>query len=353
MIGAEFKAFADTSLVERYLLNTAQFSAAKNQSETLMMQQQVFKPDGTIKSYPEYSKDVVSAVNTQQEVWMRVEYETARRNAGAIEQFTRMQNDKDLYPYWVYKGVMDSRERPEHVEMEDRVFQIGDADSDSCFPPLDWNCRCKGEPVDGEYLQENGLKVQNPDQVRQALEDNVDPQFRFNPAVQGAMPNDHSYFQVMDSANSGNSGLFGLPPAGELGGDKPLTSLGARKGTIHHLVEVTQGWRSTHHTDNRGNIVFQNRDTFANVRFGDSALHIIGKHPRGFENIPAAIQKPDELWSKWENVGEQRVVLRAYLLFGRTSYAVLTRDGQVTDAFAFSNGSENKLRNGLIIGGNE
>lgn len=333
------------------MANTAQFSAAKNLSETQMMQQQVFRPDGVLKGYAEYSKDVNAIVDIQQQTWLRVEYETCRRQAGAIEQFTRMQKDADLYPYWVYKGVMDSRERPEHVEMENRVFQIGDPDSDACFPPLDWNCRCKGEPIDGRYLEENGIRPATREQAAQYLKDNVDPQFRFNPAVQGPMPNDHSYFQVLPNANAGDAGLFGLPPAKDQGGDKNLTGLSA-KG-MHYLVQTVHGWRNRYHTDTRGNIVFQNQELITNIRLNDSALHAISKHTRGFENIPDAVQKPSEVWTKWENVGNQRTVLRAYLLFGRTSYAVLTRDGQITDAFAFSNGSENKLRNGLIIGGNE
>jgi len=346
-----FESFEPTNLVERYLLNAAQFSAAKNDAEVKLMQQQVFNEKGVLKGYQQFRQDVEPIAQVQQETWLRVEYETARRQAGAIEQFTRMQKDADLYPYWIYKGVMDSRERPEHVEMEDRVFQIGDADSDSCFPPLDWNCRCKGEPIDGMFVEENGLKVSTPADAKQYLEDNVDPQFRFNPAVQGAMPNDHSYFQGFPSANEGDAGTFGLPSAKDLGGDKELTGLAAKP--FHQLVETIHGWKSLYHNDHRGNIVFQNKETLANVRLGDGAIHTIQKHQRGFENIPRCIEKPTEIWGKWENVGTQKVVLRAYLLIGRTSYAVLTRDGHITDAFAFSNGSENKLRNGLIIGGNE
>jgi SPP1 gp7 family putative phage head morphogenesis protein len=344
-IKTAFKSLADTSIYERYMLNTAQFSAAKSVSEAQMMQAMVFDENGVVKSFYQFSEDVNEVVDISQQTWLRVEYETCRRSAAAGEKFSRMQGDSDLYPFWVYKGVMDSRERPEHVEMEGRVFQIGDPDGDACFPPIDWNCRCIGEPTDGQYLDENKLTPQTGAQARQLLEDNVDEQFRYNPAVQGPMPNKHSYFQTLPNANGGNAELFNRPTPSKDGPE--LTGLGA-KGMVH-LLNIVHDWKQEYHTDGHGDIIFQNEGTLANVTLPAAAIHLISKHSAGFENIPDTIEHPDEIWSRWEDANQQRVVMRTYILFGKTSYVVSTRDGIIIDAAACSNGALNKFRKGILL----
>ena len=344
-IRVTFDAFRDTKTAERFLLNTAQFSAAKSAAEAKMMQTQLFDQDGKLKGFDRYSKDVQSVIDVQQQTWLRVEYETCRRETIAGDKFQRMRDDSDLYPYWVYRGVMDSRERPEHVELEGRVFQIGDPDSDACFPPNDWNCRCKGDPVDGRYLDQNKVSPTGPGEAKALLSKYVDPQFQYNPA-NGPMPDDHSYFQTFPNANSGNAGLFGAPPPDEDG--RELTGLAAAKG-MTHFVNVISRWQRDYHVDNRHNLVFQNKKTLTNVRLSTGILHEISKHSRGFQNIPQAIISPTEIWSKWEDPGEQRRVLRAYILMGRISYVVMTLDGQVLDAFAVPNKAINKYRTGVIL----
>ena len=75
----------------------------------------------------------------------------------------------------------------------------------------------------------------------------------------------------------------------------------------------------------------------------------IQKHLKGFENIPKAIQSPNEVWSLWENKRHQRVVLRNYILFGKRNYIVSTRDGVATDAIAVTNTKTEQYRKGVIL----
>lgn len=327
------------------MLNAAQFSAAKGAAEAKVMQGMVFDDKGQIKGYDRYSKDVKEFTQVNQETWLRTEYESAKRQAIAISKWTRMQDDRDLYPYWVYRTRHDNRVRPEHAELDGRVFQIGDPDSDSCFPPNDWNCRCVGEPIDGRYLNEHNVAPATPAQAKNLLETQVDEQFRSNPAATGALPNTGSYFEVMPNANAAGAKTFGMkdPPKG----GPNLTGLKA-KG-MHYMLVIIQDWRQQYHIDNRANLVFQNQATFANVRVSDATLHEIAKHQNGFENLPRCIENPDELWAKWENVGKQRDVLRAYILFGPTCYVVTTLKGVVLDGFACSPEEINKYRTGVII----
>lgn len=344
-IKVAYEAFRDTSLFERYMLNTAQFSAAKDAAETKMMQAQIFRPDGTMKPFREFSNDVEQVVNIQQDTWLRVEYEMQKRQTVTIAQFTRMKEDADLYPYWVYRGRMDGRERPEHVAMEGKVFRIGDAAGDSCFPPIDWNCRCTGDSVDGRYLADKGVQPCTAEESAELLKTHVGDQFQFNPANHGPMPSQHSYMQVLHNANDANAEMFNKPSPPDNG---PKLE-GLRAIGLHYMMNLAQDWRKDYHTDHRGNIVFQNKKTHANVRLNDMAIHTIHKHSRGVANLPDTIMNPSEVWSKWEDVGKQTKVLRSYLLFGSTSYVVLTLDGQVMDAFACSNKEIKRYRTGVII----
>lgn len=340
-----FKEFRSTGIYERYMLNVAQFSAAKNEAETRLMQDQVFD-GGRMKSFDQFSKDVdnLDIVHIENEVHLRVEYETCRRNVVQGAVFSKYQEDADLYPYWVWRGRMDMRERPEHVEMEGQVFRIGDKASDQCFPPADWNCRCRGENVDDLYLQENGKFVNSPEQAAVLRDKHVAENFRYNAAIQGPMPNNHSYFEVNPNANANDHKTFGLE---DLGGDVHLHTFAGRG--LQYTMALIHEWRRTFHVDARHNIVFQNKDTYTNVRLSDTVISIISKHPRGLDQLPKTIAEPTEIWSAWENIKDQRVTLRNYILAGKVCYIVQTRDGLIANAFAVSRKQANKFRKGVIL----
>lgn len=184
------------------MLNYAQFSSAKSIAKSKLMQAEVFDEEKVVKSFSKFRQDAAEVQDIVNETWLRVEYDNAKRQAVQGEQFRGYQEDADLYPYWVYRGVMDDREREEHVELEGKVFRIGDDEGDDVFPPADWNCRCSGDSCDSDYLRENKLTVATPEETKKYLENNVDPQFRYNPAVQGMLPKEGSYFDVAGDLNS-------------------------------------------------------------------------------------------------------------------------------------------------------
>lgn len=344
-IKVAFETLKDTGIYERFMLNAAQFSAAKSASEARLMQDQLFEGD-KVKSFGDFSKDVKEITQVMQETWLRVEYETCRRQTVMGSAFAAMQEDADLYPYWVYKGVMDDREREEHVELEDQVFRIGDPEGDDVFPPNDFNCRCSGEQVDDQYLEENKLTVNTNEQAGALLREHVAPDFQYNSAVQGPMPNDSSYADVFHSANEGNADFFGLPDVDE---DNALEGLAAPKRMVY-VLNIIHDWKRDYKVDTKHNIVFQNRTTLTNVRLSDPVIHKIAGHSKGFENIPRAVEHPSEIWSSWEDPAKQRVTLRNYILFGRMCYVVQTKDGKITDSFAVSRRGVKKYRKGVIVG---
>lgn len=308
-----------------------------------MIQSEVFDENHNIRTFPKFKEKAEQVAETINDNWLRVEYEAARRGCVASEQYRRMYDDRDLYPYWQYRGRMDAREREEHRELEGLIFRIGDPEGDKCMPQNGWNCRCEAESVDDDYLIENGLKPIGPDRLKEVLNNNVNEQFRHSP-IDGILPKTGSYFELMPNANYGSPEMFGLPDPKKT---KKLDGLAA-KGT-HHLAEIVDEWKREYHVDKNGDLVFQNTKLFSNVRFTAKSLHTIQKHSRGFDNIPETVMNPDEVWGTWDDPKKQLKSVRNYIIFGSTSFVVQTVAGEITDAFAVNNRSLTKYRKGVII----
>jgi hypothetical protein len=113
---------------------------------------------------------------------------------------------------------------------------------------------------------------------------------------------------------------------------------------LHYFIKLVNDWKGDYHTDNKGDICFQNKQTMTNIWFTHNSMHKIQPHSRGIDQLPDTVQTPDEIWSFWGDVKTQRIVFRNYI---RGSYVVQTRDGVITDAFLVK--STAKYRTGVII----
>jgi hypothetical protein len=219
-IKSDYESFKDTAWHERYMLNSAQFYAAKDLSETKALQSLALESNG-FKEFKDKSNEIVNINNDQ---WLRVEMDVCKRNAIQGEVFKNMVDNKDLYPYWVYKTMDDDRVRDEHAILNNVVFKIGDPEGDACHPENGWNCRCYTEPADGQYLKEENKTVSKGSDYLDAKDEKtgksiIDENFKYNPFNQGPMPNDSSYSEVFESANKGNADLFAdMPKAKEITG---------------------------------------------------------------------------------------------------------------------------------------
>jgi SPP1 gp7 family putative phage head morphogenesis protein len=192
------------------MLNSYQFSAAKDISETKAMQELVFGSN----SFKEFKEKASEITNINNDQWLRVEMDVCKRNTIMAESFRKIEETKDLYPYWVYKTENDDKVRDEHAALEGLVFRVGDPEGDNIYPQNDWNCRCSGEPVDDQYLRDENKQASKGEDYLNEKADNgkpyVDENFRFNQFHQGAMPNNSSYSEMFVSANKGNEALFDL-----------------------------------------------------------------------------------------------------------------------------------------------
>lgn len=209
-VQSDYDKFRDTGVYERWMLNAAQFSAAKDVAVNGMMKTVLFDDKGVRQSFSAFRNDCKAITDVTNDQWLRVEYDSGLRQAIAGQQFISYREDSDLYPYWQYLETTSDHPRDSHLELVGNIYRIGDADSDLVFPPSDWNCGCGSEQIDDQYLKDNGKSVRSNDEAKSDLENAVPPQFRFNSADSGILPKSgHSYFQTLSSANEADGTLFG------------------------------------------------------------------------------------------------------------------------------------------------
>ncbi|WP_334467906.1 phage minor head protein [Arsenophonus sp. PmNCSU2021_1] len=77
-------------------------------------------------------------------------------NAG---RYAQMMATADLYPYWQYVAVGDSRTRPSHAALHGKVFRYDHPFWQSHYPPNGFNCRCRVRALSKRRLDALGLHV--------------------------------------------------------------------------------------------------------------------------------------------------------------------------------------------------
>lgn len=107
----------------------------------------------------------------------------------------------EFAPFWVYKSLMDGRERRSHGDMNNSVFRYDDPIWNWLYPPNDWGCRCWTESTDERGLARRGLKVLNGSKIKQFSGD----AWSHNPAAMPeagliARPADQPFVDDMDTA---------------------------------------------------------------------------------------------------------------------------------------------------------
>jgi hypothetical protein len=135
-IAIDYEAFKDTSWIERTALNVYQFAAAKDLSECMALRTVAFQSD----SFNDYKEKAREIVDLNRDQWFRIEYDSAERCAVMGENWRKIEESKEMFPYWQYKTEEDDRVREEHEILDNLVFKIGDPEGDECYPPNAWNC---------------------------------------------------------------------------------------------------------------------------------------------------------------------------------------------------------------------
>jgi SPP1 gp7 family putative phage head morphogenesis protein len=65
-------------------------------------------------------------------------FRTNLYSAYAIGKLAQVDDMRDRFPLWQYSAIHDSRTRLSHLELDGRIFRVGEGP----IPPIDYNCRC-------------------------------------------------------------------------------------------------------------------------------------------------------------------------------------------------------------------
>lgn len=336
-IKADFAAFKNTSIFERYMANAAQFSSAKSVAVNGMMKSALFDEGGVRKGFSKFKADCRGITDIVNDVWLRTEYDTSVKMAVSGDMFRAYREDADLYPYWIYLETTSENPRETHLELVGNVYRIGDPEGDAVFPSSDWNCNCGSEQIDDQYLKENDKSVRTNDEAKEDLENHVNPQFRFNAADSGILPKEgHSYFQALPNANDANGETFGI--TGNTAQPTKLRAMG-----MHNMVETIHRLRHEHHST-ADTITFQCPKLLTNILWDNKSFHNVAKNSAGFDKLADTVTNPDEVFSYWANPQKQTDVYRNYL---KGNYAVTTLNGHIENAWLLDN--INSKRKGVLI----
>ena len=79
--------------------------------------------------------------------------------AYAVARHQQQMEDIDVFPYWRYETVGDSKVRAGHAALDGKVVRADDKWWKTHYPPWDWGCRCIVVAVDEDDVKELGLKV--------------------------------------------------------------------------------------------------------------------------------------------------------------------------------------------------
>lgn len=90
---------------------------------------------------------------------LRTIYRTNLSTTFNAARFKQQKERSDARPFWQYLAVMDSRTRPSHAALNEKVFRHDDPIWDSIYPPNGFGCRCRVRTLSEKRLQKDGLKA--------------------------------------------------------------------------------------------------------------------------------------------------------------------------------------------------
>lgn len=176
----------DYAMLQSLEKNVFHFSAAKNVQQIKSMSLALRDEQGRLRTFEEFRDEAMKISDEYLGNWLRTEYDTAIAAGQMAGKWIHIQEDKELFPYLLYRTVGDSHVRPSHQLLEGIVRRVDDTFWDVYFPPNGWNCRCDVDQLESA--------VETPFQQIPAPDD-VPPMFRVNLAKRGLIfPPDHPYW---------------------------------------------------------------------------------------------------------------------------------------------------------------
>ena len=318
-----FDKLTNTDWWEQYMVNAFQFSAAKNATEMRLLQQNIFDENKVKRSFSAFknlpeTQAIMDKFNGP-DSWLGTEYELAGRGAVMAEKWQKDYFNRDINPYWQYICADSPCEICE--PLDGMIFKYDEA-SDDLWPPQHFNCYCTTEPTDDAGDDEKDLA--SDEDIQDGIE-RTPEQFRGNVGKDGIFPRTgSSYYDVLPNANEADYSMFRS--------EVKKTFLNSTRYNKQAINLTLDAWSKDLPTQGK-DLIFRNHTWMLNVRLQPEVVKKLGKVP-GFENIRQTIEHPSEVYGRWLNKNEQRVVIMNYLMHdGKKTYIVETTGGKITNAY--------------------
>lgn len=149
-------------------------------------------PDGKVKSFEQFSRDV-HAIDSKYNVnYLRAEYNHAVRSSQMAVRWNDAVRDGDRY-LLQYRTAGDGRVREAHAALHNTTLPPSDPFWDSYYPPNGWNCRCTAVQVlrDDYRQSDSAAAIAAGEACTSEPKQRI---FRFNPGKQLKLfPPKHPY----------------------------------------------------------------------------------------------------------------------------------------------------------------
>ncbi len=97
-------------------------------------------------------------------------FRTNIQTAYNVGHYKQLMADRDVFPYWQYSAINDSRTRPTHLAMDGRVWPADHPVWDTWFPPNGYRCRCSVIGLTRGQAKASGIKVEHVDPTNRLIE---------------------------------------------------------------------------------------------------------------------------------------------------------------------------------------
>lgn len=100
-------------------------------------------------------------------------FRTNIQTAYNVGQYRQLR-DSEIFTYWQYSAINDSRTRPTHLAMDGRVWPKDHPVWDTWFPPNGYRCRCSVIGLTSNQVANRGVTVEGDDPTNGLIEP-IDP----------------------------------------------------------------------------------------------------------------------------------------------------------------------------------